>query len=122
MKQIYMKKKIYMGLIVISIFLAIQSYRYCIWSEEYTYQLQEIDNGVYVQYHRVFSTVPADNYEVVQVCFNDTLHTLTGDVTIIYNNDVPQLSVTTNHFVNGDEIIVYVPKGSVLHYNDVGVR
>ena len=70
MKQIYMKKKIYMGLIVISIFLAIQSYRYCIWSEEYTYQLQEIDNGVYVQYHRVFSTVPADNYEVVQVCFN----------------------------------------------------
>lgn len=54
MKQIYMKKKIYMGLIVISIFLAIQSYRYCIWSEEYTYQLQEIDNGVYVQYHRVF--------------------------------------------------------------------
>lgn len=117
-----MKKKIYMGLIVISIFLAIQSYRYCIWSEEYTYQLQEIDNGVYVQYHRVFSTVPADNYEVVQVCFNDTLHTLTGDVTIIYNNDVPQLSVTANHFVNGDEIIVYVPKGSVLHYNDVGVR
>ena len=40
----------------------------------------------------------------------------------IYNNDVPQLSVTANHFVNGDEIIVYVPEGSVLHYNDVGVR
>ena len=96
---------------------------YASWSEEVSYELQNIDDdGNYAIYHTVSSSIPADNYEVAYVCFNDTIHTLRGNVSITYTNDNPRIDITWTHLVYGDDYNLYVPKGSVIYEGNVGTR
>lgn len=123
-----MNKKIKNTIAVVAIILILLgaiSYYICYssWSEEVSYELQNIDNdGNYAIYHTVSSSIPADNYEVVYVCFNDTMHTLKGNVSITYINDNPHIDITRTHIVYGDDYDLYIPKGSVIYEDNVGTR
>ena len=110
--------------IVLILFGAISYFiYYASWSEESSYELENIDdNGNYAIYHTVSSSIPADNYEVVYVCFNNAMHALKGNVSITYTNDKPRIDITWTHLVYGDEYNLYVPKGSVIYEGNVGTR
>ena len=96
---------------------------YASWSEEVSYELQNIDDdGNYAIYHTVSSSIPADNYEVAYVCFNDTMYTLKGNVSITYTNDNPHVDIIRTHLVYGDDYNLYIPKGSVIYEGNVGTR
>lgn len=89
--------------------------------EEYTYQLNEIDDGVYAVYYNTHSTIPAHNYEVVTVCCNGNVYTFNGNVNISFTNDEPYIKVKDRNIVNGDDIYVYVPQGTVVYQPSVDI-
>ena len=96
---------------------------YTSWSEEASYELQHIDdNGNYAIYHTVSPSIPADNYEIVYVCFNNVMHTLKGNVSITYTNGNPYIDITRTHIVYGDDYHLYLPKGTVIYEGNVGTR
>ena len=56
------------------------------------------------------------------MCFNDTTHTLKGNVSITYINDNPYIDITRNHIAYGDDYDLYIPKGSVLYDGNAGTK
>lgn len=119
-----MKKKISILVIAVLILLPVFNFvRYVTWSEEYVYDLQQIDSDEnYVVYYTISSTVPADNYEVVYVCYENIMHTLKGNVTINYTSEEPYIHIKDINVVNEDEYDLYVPKGTVIYEDGVGTR
>ena len=95
---------------------------YTSWSKEVSYELQNIDDdGNYAIYHTVSSSIPADNYEVAYVCFNDAMHTLEGNVSITYTNDNPHIDITWTHLVYGNDYNLYVPLDLTI-FKDTGFQ
>jgi hypothetical protein len=87
----------------------------------YEYSLSEIDDGVYGYYNTVSSGVPAQNYEVITLYFNGSIHTLDGNVNIHYTDGEPRLVWHYVRLVHGCTYDVYVPNGSIEMRPNVGL-
>lgn len=90
--------------------------------DEYKYDLREINDGIYVMYHRVSSSIPADNYDVATVNVGGTLYTWTGDVQITYTDESPHMILQDHPIVHGKDMFIYVPEGSVKFEQNVGLK
>lgn len=111
-------------MIIATIFFGVYKFvSYGEYTEEYSYELQEIKDGTYAIYHSVSSNVPSHNYDVITVCYNDQIHMFQGTVNIQQTNDKPYIEITAKPHINyGDEITVFVPKGTVEFVDNVGLR
>lgn len=110
-------------LIILIAFVFTKCVSYMTWSENYTYDLQSIDDeGNYASYNTVSSNTPAHNYEIINVCYGNRLYTLKGRVTINYTNKTPYIKIKRTHLVYGDEYDLYIPSGAVLYMDGVGTR
>ena len=108
-------------IIAIIVFLGVYKFlSYVEYTEEYSYELQEIKDGTYAIYHSVSSNVPSHNYDVITVCYNDQIHMFQGTVNIQQTNDKPYIEITAKPHINyGDEITVFIPKGTVEFADNV---
>jgi len=90
---------------------------------QYEYDLQEIDDGVYAICYDVRSNVPAKNYSTVKICYGNQLHTYEGKVSIFYTDQLTYVEIIERpKIVRGDEIILYVPWGSIEYQETVGLK
>lgn len=85
-------------------------------------ELEEIEGGIYAMYYQTVSTVPAHNYDVVEICVNGNMRTYKGYVSITYTDETPYVVIMQNNLVNDDKVFLYVQKGTVEHKESVGVR
>ena len=90
-------------------------------STENTFQLSEVNDGVYAIYYNTHSRVPAQNYEVITVCCNGNIYTFKGSVQISYVDTKPYATVKQYNLVNSDEVHIYVPKGTVVYEESVNI-
>lgn len=88
---------------------------------ENTYQLSEIDDGTYAIYYTTHSRVPAENYEVITLCYGNSIYTLDGNVFITYTEEEPYVYIKDTNWVHDDVIHAYVPKGTVRYEESVNV-
>ena len=122
-----MKKKIDKStVIIISIIVAFILFIVCMIhygnrSAENTFQLSEVNDGVYAIYYSTHSRVPAQNYEVITVCCNGNIYTFKGSVQISYVDTEPYATVKQYNLVNSDEVHIYVPKGTVAYEESVNI-
>ena len=117
------RKKRNLAILLLIIFVSIETVSYMTWSENYIYELQTIDDeGNYASYNTVSSNTPAHNYEIINVCYGNRLYTLKGRVTINYTNKTPYIKIKRTHLVYGDEYDLYIPSGAVLYMDCVGTR
>lgn len=95
---------------------------YADYTEEYSYELEEIKPGTYAIYNTV-SYGMDDKYEVVTICYNSKIHVIQGTVNIHQTNDKPYADIISKpHRKYSDEITIYVPKGTVEFAEGVGVK
>lgn len=98
-------------------------FSYANYTEEYSYELEEIKSGTYAIYNTVSSTTPAHNYNVVTICYNGQIHVFQGTVNICQTNNKPHADIISRPHMNyNDEITIYVPKGTIEFAEGVGVR
>ena len=90
-------------------------------STENTFQLSEVNDGVYAIYYNTHSRVPSENYEVITVCCNGNIYTFKGSVQISYVDTEPYATVKQCNLVNSDEVHIYVPKGTVLYEESINI-
>ena len=90
-------------------------------STENTFQLSEVNDGVYAIYCNTHSRVPAQNYEVITVCCNGNICTFKGSVQISYVDTEPYATVKQYNLVNSDDVHIYVPKGTVSYEESVNI-
>lgn len=86
------------------------------------YNLYELGDGIYGYYNTVSSSIPAHNYETIVLCMNGNVITFNGDVSIHYTTEEPRAVWTQTKIVNGDDIVVYVPYGSIEMRPNVGLK
>ncbi len=110
--------------ILASIFFG--AYKFSLWAdytEEYSYELEEVKSGTYAIYNTVSSTVPAHNYNMVTICYNGQIHVFQGTVNICQTSNKPHVDIISKPHKNySDEITIYVPKGTIEFAEGVGVR
>lgn len=86
------------------------------------YKLSELSDGVYGMYTVVSSRVPAQNYEMITLCCNGNIYTFKGNISIQYTDAIePYMVLHDYNIVNGDDIWVYVPHGTIEFQKGVGV-
>ena len=90
--------------------------------EENTYNLSELNDGVYAIYYTVHSSIPADNYEVVTVNCNNNIYTFKGHVYINYTEDNHYITYQNYNMINADKMYLYVPTGSVEYQSGITIR
>ena len=83
--------------------------------------LEEIENGVYGYYGVTVSSIPAQNYQMITVYYGGSIRTLKGYVKICYTNGEPKIHIKDYNIVNADDIIVYVPKGTIINTGTTGI-
>lgn len=114
--------------IVTALIVALALFALICWLEkqseyhESRYELEEIEGGIYAMYYQTVSTVPAHNYDVVEICVNGNMRTYKGYVSITYTEKTPYVVIMQNNLVNDDKVYLYIPKGTVEHKESVGVR
>ena len=121
MKKIDKPTVITIGIISAFILSIICMIRYGNQSTENTFQLSEVNDGVYAIYYNTHSRVPAQNYEVITVCCNGNIYTFKGSVQISYVDTEPYATVKQYNLVNSDEVHIYVPKGTVLYEESINI-
>ena len=89
--------------------------------EEKEYQLSEVESGIYCIYNAVSSNIPAENYKMVTLCCNGRIATFKGTVTITYTATNPRAVVKDYNIVNGDQIMVFVPRDTVKFQENIGI-
>lgn len=113
-------------LIILFIFCVISAFAFSAKKEsKYTesrYDLEEIESGIYARYYQTVSAIPAQNYDVMEVCINSRIYTYKGTVNISYTSGKPYVVVMQNNLVNDDKVYLYVPKGMVDYRESVGIR
>ena len=83
----------------------------------------ELDDGVYAVCTNFVSNVPANNYEMITICCNGQIRTYKGNVSITYTDKKPYAIVKDYYnLVNGEEVFIYVPYGSVEFQSNVSSR
>ena len=83
--------------------------------DELEYTLEEIEDGIYGYYGVTVSSIPAQNYQMITVYYGGSIRTLKGDIKICYTNGEPKIHIKDYNIVNADDIIVYVPKGTIIN-------
>lgn len=97
-------------------------FSYANYTEEYSYELEEIKSGTYAIYNTV-SYGMDDKYGVVTICYNGIIHVIQGTVNIHQTNDKPCADIISKpHREYSYEITIYVPKGTVEFAEGVGVK
>lgn len=88
-----------------------------------TYQLNELNDGVYAIYYTTHSNVPAENYEVVTLNCNGNVYTFKGHVWISYliDNVNPYVIYEDCDIIYADKISVYVPEGTVEYQGGIRI-
>ena len=120
----YIKTIIPVLMIIVFVFFGVYKLaQYAEYTEEYSYELQEIKDGTYAIYHSVSSNVPANNYDVITICYNGQIHMFQGEVIIQQTNDTPYANIISKpHMSNADEITVFIPKGTIEFVDNVGLK
>lgn len=120
----YIKNTIFVVVIIATIFFGAYKFSsYLKYTGDYSYELQEIKDGTYAIYHSVSSNVPSHNYDVITVCYNDQIHMFQGTVNIQQTNNKPCIEIAAKPHINyGDEITVFIPKGTVEFTDNVGLK
>ena len=121
MKKVDKPIVIIVGLISAFILSIICMIRYGNQSTENTFQLSEVNDGVYAIHYNTHSRVPSENYEVITVCCNGNIYTFKGSVQISYVDIEPYATVKQYNFVDSDEVHIYVPKGTVIYEESVNI-
>lgn len=85
-------------------------------------ELEEIESGIYTRYYQIVSSIPAHNYDVVEICINGNMRTYKGTVRITYTTEHPYAIIMQNNLVNSDKVFLYIPKGTVDYKENVGIR
>lgn len=117
-----MKKILKYGLITILIFGFILMFiNYTTKYTEHKYPLEEVYDGCYAIYYTTYSRVPSENYEVIRLCYNNSVYTLDGNVSITYTDEEPYVYIKDTNIIHEDEICVYLPKGSVKFEESVNI-
>ena len=111
-------KKIIIYILIIAMCFCLVScikscYEYTTYTDTVEYELMEFGDGVYGYYNAVTSSIPAENYDMITLCFNNKVYTLKGDVNVYYTDEAAKLIWTDTNIVNGDTFDVYVPFGSI---------
>ena len=88
---------------------------------ELNYALEEIEDGVYGYYSVTVSSIPAQNYQMITVYYSGSIRTLKGNIQICYINGEPKFHIIDYNIVNADDIIVYVPKGTIINTGTIGI-
>lgn len=89
--------------------------------DELEYTLEEIEDGVYCYYRVIVSSIPAQNYQMITVYYGGNMRTLKGDIQICYTSGEPKIHIKDYNIVNADDIIVYVPKGTIINTGTTGI-
>jgi hypothetical protein len=89
--------------------------------DELEYALEEIEDGVYGYYGVTVSSIPAQNYQMITVYYGGSMRTLKGDIQICYTSGEPKIYIKDYNIVNADDIIVYVPKGTIINTGTTGI-
>lgn len=108
-------------IVTVLIVFVVSAIRYGSQCVENSYVLSEIDDGTYAIYYETYSTVPADNYEMITVYFNNDLYTFKGTVHVTYTDLEPYVIVKQYNFINSDEVHIFVPKGTIKFKDTVHV-
>ena len=119
MKKIF---KTIIPIIVISIVTLILFLNWANKTKKYEYEIEEIQNGIYVRYQSTVSRVPAHNYEIITVCIDGKLVIYKGSIEFIFTENENKIEVTEKtNLVRNDKVIVYTSKDSVEYLGTVGV-
>ena len=121
MKKIDKPTVIIIGIISAFVLFIICMIHYGNQSTENTFQLSEVNDGVYAIYYSTHSRVPAQNYEAITVCCNGNIYTFKGSVQISYVDTEPYAIVKQYNVVNSDDVHIYVPKGTVSYEKSVNI-
>ena len=89
--------------------------------DELEYTLEEIEDGVYGYYGVTVSSIPAQNYQMITVYYGGSMRTLKGDIQICYTSGEPKIYIKDYNIVNADDIIVCVPKGTIINTGTTGI-
>ena len=111
-------------MIIVFVFFGVYKLaQYAEYTEEYSYELQEIKDDTYAIYHSVSSNVPSHNYDVITVCYNDQIHMFQGTVNIQQTNGKPYVKIIAKpHLNNANKITVFIPKGMIEFADNVGLK
>ena len=111
------------GAVIIGVIISssICFYNYCTKYEESTYTLEEIEDGVYGYYTTITSSIPAQNFQTITVNCDGCMRTLKGNIQVCYTDGEPRINIKDYNIVNADEIVVYVPKGTIVNTGVVGI-
>ena len=121
MKKLDKPTIVIIGIIAIFLLFIICMIHYWNRGTENTFQLSEVNDGVYAIYYSTHSRVPAQNYEVITVCCNGNIYTFKGSIQISYVDTEPYATVKQYNLVNSDEVHIYVPKGTVAYEESVNI-
>lgn len=121
MKKFKVRYIVYILLIVIVSFMIGSFVKYVNEYTEYTYPLSEVEGETYAIYYTTHSRVPAENYEVITLCYCNNVYTFNGNVSITYTDGKPYVYIKKTNISHGDEIHIYVPKGSVKYEESVNI-
>ena len=93
---------------------------------EYTenkYNLEEIETGVYARYYKTISAIPAQNYEIIEICVSGNIYTYNGTVKIMYTTEKPYVVIMqNNYFSRCDKVYLYVPKDTIDYRDSIAIR
>lgn len=88
------------------------------------FNLSELNDGIFAYKETVVSRTPAHNYSMVTVCDDSgNVFTVKGSVYIVYTDtDSPYAILQERNIVNGDDITLYVPQGTVKYLGTTDVK
>ena len=110
-------------LVIIVLFGIFKLISYIYYTEEYSYEFQEVKDGIYAIYYSVSSNVPSHNYDVVTICHKGQIRTLQGKISIRQTDNISHIDVIARpNMNNADEITVFIPKGTVEFAENIGLK
>ena len=88
----------------------------------FSYSLEEINNGVYAIYYTTHSRAPAYNYDVITLNCNGNIKKFKVSVSITYTEGTPHANITCSNYARNDKVCVYIPRGSMQYASNVEIK
>lgn len=107
--------------VVLALFIIVRWFGKQAEYHESRYELEEIESGVYANYYQTHSSIPAQNYEVTEICVDGNIFTYRGSANVSYIDEQPYAIVKKNNLVNDDEVYLYIPKGTLQRLSSVQI-
>lgn len=109
-----MKAFLIIVLVIVMLCCMVSCYTTMTYSHTESYNLTEIEEGIYGYYTVVTSNIPAENYQMITLSLNGNVYTLDGQVNIHYADNEHRFVWTDTELRHGDTIDVYAPLGSII--------